>query len=309
MKPLIKLFLLFSAAFCWVPADAENTLTIYYTSSLNGNLDGCTCDMNPVAGLVKRAAFLRALEHSGPTLILDAGDIYDEYPDPDLDRHILEVYEELNYDAIAVGDQEIPSVAANTLEYKTNSPLICHNLLIQNSPPEDAPSEEKARESLVFTPGPVVVESKGLRIGILSLIDPATVPLPSDKGIRIADPIPVAEMMLKRYGQMGLDATVLLYHGPFRSAEQLVNACPGIDVAIFAHEQRLVAPRKIGSALLASPGEEGNQLGILTLHLSHRGIENFESNFRFFSYEEDPDDPAVRSRIDTYRQKLRSLLY
>jgi 2',3'-cyclic-nucleotide 2'-phosphodiesterase (5'-nucleotidase family) len=299
MKPLIKLFLLFSAALCGVPVDAETTLTIYYTSSLNGNLDGCTCDMNPVAGLVKRAAFLRALEPSGPTLILDAGDIFDEYPDPDLERHILEVYEELNYDAIAVGDQEIPSVAANTLEYKTNSHLICHNLLIQNSPPE----------SLVFTPGPVVVESKGLRIGILSLIDPATVPSPSDKGIRIADPIPAAEMMLKRYGQMGLDVTVLLYHGPFRNAEELVNACPGIDVAIFAHEQRLVAPRKIGSALLSSPGEEGNQLGILTLHLGPRGIENFESNFRFFSYEEDPDDPAVRSRIDTYRQKLRSLLY
>ena len=299
MKPLIKLFLLFSAALCGVPADAETTLTIYYTSSLNGNLDGCTCDMNPVAGLVKRAAFLRALEPSGPTLILDAGDIFDEYPDPDLERHILEVYEELNYDAVAVGDQEIPSVAANTSEYKTNSPLICHNLLIQNSPPE----------SLVFTPGPVVVESKGLRIGILSLIDPATVPSPSDKGIRIADPIPAAEMMLKRYGQMGLDVTVLLYHGPFRDAVELVNACPGIDVAIFAHEQRLVAPRKIGSALLSSPGEEGNQLGILTLHLGPRGIENFESNFRFFSYEEDPDDPAVRSRIDTYRQKLRSLLY
>ena len=299
MKPLIKLFLLFSAALCGVPADAETTLTIYYTSSLNGNLDGCTCDMNPVAGLVKRAAFLRALEPSGPTLILDAGDIFDEYPDPDLERHILEVYEELNYDAIAVGDQEIPSVAANPLEYKTNSPLICHNLLIQNSPPE----------SLVFTPGPVVVESKGLRIGILSLIDPATVPSPSDKGIRIADPIPAAEMMLKRYGQMGLDVTVLLYHGPFRSAVELVNACPGIDVAIFAHEQRLVAPRKIGSALLSSPGEEGNQLGILTLHLGPRGIENFESDFRFFSYEEDPDDPAVRSRIDTYRQKLRFLLY
>jgi 2',3'-cyclic-nucleotide 2'-phosphodiesterase (5'-nucleotidase family) len=90
------LLLLLFAALCAVPAGTETTLTIYYTASLNGNLDGCTCEMNPVAGLVKRAAFLRTLKSSGTTLVLDAGDIFDEYPDPDLAKHILEVYRELN---------------------------------------------------------------------------------------------------------------------------------------------------------------------------------------------------------------------
>lgn len=75
--------------------------------------------MNPVAGLVKRAAFLRSLETSGPSLILDAGDIFDEYPDPDLAAHILQVYAELGYDAIAVGDQEFTNGAAGLLEYKS----------------------------------------------------------------------------------------------------------------------------------------------------------------------------------------------
>jgi 2',3'-cyclic-nucleotide 2'-phosphodiesterase (5'-nucleotidase family) len=304
MKPLIKLFCLLSAMLCAIPAGAETTLTIYYTASLNGNLDGCTCEMNPVAGLVKRAAFLRTLEPSGPALIVDAGDIFDEYPDPDLHKHILEVYEELSYHAIAVGDQELAAGSRSLPRYKADSPLICHNLLIQSKP-----AEEKASESLVFTPGPVVVESKGLRIGILSLIDPATVPHLADNGTQIADPIPAAETMLRRYGQMGLDVTVLLYHGSFQRAVELVSACTGIDVAIFAHEQRLFAPRKIGTTLLASPGEEGNQLGILTLYLGPRGIEKFESDFRFFSYKEDPDDPAVRGRIDTYRQNLRARLY
>ena len=72
--------------------------------------------MNPVAGLVKRAAFLRSLETSGPSLILDAGDIFDEYP---LAAHILQVYAELGYDAIAVGDQEFTNGAAGLLEYKS----------------------------------------------------------------------------------------------------------------------------------------------------------------------------------------------
>ena len=102
-----------------LPAGSENTITIYYTASLNGNVDGCRCKMNPVAGLVKRAAFLRSLETSGPSLILDAGDIFDEYPDPDLAAHILQVYAELGYDAIAVGDQEFTNGAAGLLEYKS----------------------------------------------------------------------------------------------------------------------------------------------------------------------------------------------
>jgi 2',3'-cyclic-nucleotide 2'-phosphodiesterase (5'-nucleotidase family) len=304
MKLIIKLFFLFSVTLLTVPAGTETTLTIYYTASLNGNLDGCTCEMNPVAGLVKRAAFLRTLQSSGPALILDAGDVFDEYPDPDLAEHILEVYKELNYDAIAVGDQELSNGPEALLGNGEYSPLICHNLLIQNRPTED-----DASGSLLFTLDPVVIPRKGLRVGILSLIDPATVPDPSEKGIRISDPITAASTMLIRCGQLDLDLTILLYHGPFQSALKLVKTCPGIDVAIFAHEQQLFAPRKIGSTILASPGKEGNHLGILTLYLGPRGIGKFESEFRFFSYKEDPDDSAVRSRIDTYRKKLRSYLY
>jgi len=301
---IIQLICLFSVSFFTVPAGAETSLTIYYTASLNGNLDGCNCPMNPVAGLVKRAAFLRTLRSSGSTLILDAGDVLDEYPDPDLAEHILEVYEELNYNAVAVGDQELANGAEALLEYRAYSPLICHNLLIQNRPSDDG-----ASESLLFTPDPVVIARKGLLIGILSLIDPAALPEPSERGMRIVDPITSASTILTHCDQADLDLTILLYHGCFQSALELVNACPCVDVVIFAHEQQLVAPRKIGTTIFASPGEEGNRLGILTLYLGPRGIDRFENEFRFFSYTKDPDDPAVRSRIDSYRHKLRARLY
>lgn len=285
-----------------LPAGSENILTIYYTSSLNGNLDGCRCEMNPVAGLVKRAAFLHSLETSGPSLILDAGDIFDEYPDPDLAAHILQVYEELGYDAIAVGDQEFTIGAAGLLEYKMDFPLICHNLRVSRGESGGEP----------FTPGPVIVETGGLRIGILALIDPTVViraTATQKEGIRVSTPVSTAEAMLGLYRQGALDLTVLLYHGSFRGALEAVKACPEIDIAIFAHEGLLFPPQKVGSTILASPGEEGNRLGILTLHLGSGGIESFENKFRFFSYEEDPDDPKVRRRIETYRQELRSRLF
>jgi 2',3'-cyclic-nucleotide 2'-phosphodiesterase (5'-nucleotidase family) len=299
MKVLLRLLLLLSVGLCSLPAGTETTLTIYYTASLNGNLDGCNCDMNPVAGLVKRAAFLRNLEPTGPTLILDAGDIFDEYPDPDLERHILEVYEELGYDAVALGDQELAAGARAVEKYKTAYPLLCHNLSLP----------VRQSESDLFTPAPVIIERGGLRIAIIALLDPSTVNDTAERGIEISDPIYTARQMLASVERLAVNLTVLLYHGSFGSAAKLVKTCPGVDVAIFAHEQQLVAPRKTGSAVVASPGKDGDHLGILTLHLGSRGIEKIESEFRFFSYEKDPDDPAVRSRIDTYRQKLRSRLY
>jgi 2',3'-cyclic-nucleotide 2'-phosphodiesterase (5'-nucleotidase family) len=304
MNVLVKLLLLLPAALCAVPAGCESTLTIYYSASLNGNLDGCTCDLNPVAGLVKRAAFLRTLETSSPTCILDAGDIFDEYTDPDLEKHILEVYGELSYDAVALGDQELAASHENLLLYRAEFPLICHNLFIQKDCSGDTKSDEQP-----FTPAAVVVEREGLRIGILSLLDPAVVHPSIQRGMRIADPIPAAESALSHSNRLDLDLTILLYHGPFTDALELVNACHGIDVVIFAHEQKLVPPRKIGTTVFASPGNEGNYLGELTLFLGRKGIKRFESDFRFYSYEADPDDPAVRRRIDTYRKKLRSRLY
>ena len=114
---------------------------------------------------------------------------------------------------------------------------------------------------------------------------------------------------MELYRQEALDLTVLLYHGPLRCALAVVKACPGVDVAIFAHEGLLLPPQRIGGTILASPGEESNRLGILTLHLDSGGSERFEGKFRFFSYEKDPDDLSVRKRIVSYRQELRSRLF
>ena len=299
MKVPLRLLILLSVGLCALQVGAEATFTIYYTASLNGNLDGCNCDMNPVAGLVKRAAFLRNIEPTGPTLILDAGDVFDEYPDPDLERHILEIYGELGYDVIALGDQELAAGVRAVGRYRTAHPLICHNLSF--------PGRQSGMA--LFTPAPVIIERAGFRIAVIALLDASTVDDAAEGEFRIVDPVSTARQMLASVQRSAVDLTVALYHGPFGCAADLVKTCPGIDVVIFAHEQQLVAPRKRGSTVFASPGKDGGHLGILTLHVGSRGIEKIENEFRFFSYSKDPDDPAVLNRINTYRQKIRTKLY
>jgi len=106
----------------------NSSLRIIYSSSLNGNLDGCTCSMNPRAGLVTRAAYLRALKDRDQSLLLDAGNIFDSFPDELLAIEILEAYRELGYQAIAIGDHEFSLGADALLELKTKFPLVSNNI-------------------------------------------------------------------------------------------------------------------------------------------------------------------------------------
>ena len=101
-----------------------------------------------------------------------------------------------------------------------------------------------------------------------------------------------------------VDLVVLLYHGPEAGAEALLEAVPGIDVMVLAHDQRRIEPRKVGGALLVSPGQDGNLLG--ALELSPDGRDGFRHRNRFieFDYARDPDDPATRARIDRYVRAL-----
>ena len=278
--------------------DGEHTLTILYSSSLNGNLDGCNCKGNPRGGLVKRAAWLRALEQPEQLLLVDGGDLLDPYPDPDLAAAIFETFLELGYTAIALGDQEFANGMESLLEYRQRYPLMAHNLAL-------CPDENRC---IFFSTTPQIVERAGLSVGLFALIDPAVFTLhPADltNKLKIQDPRTAARNQLACMAEQEVQITVVLYHGPYQGAEQLAEAVQGIDVMIVAHEQRLIEPRRIGGAILASPGEEGNRVGILTLEVDAGGNLEYSNRFRLFSWQEDPDDPLVRRRIDEYKNRLR----
>ena len=67
MGVLLLLFLL--------AASGASGLTVLYTSSLNGNLDGCACRSQPRAGLATRAAWLRALPGRDAAVLVEAGNV------------------------------------------------------------------------------------------------------------------------------------------------------------------------------------------------------------------------------------------
>jgi len=295
----LRALLLPAAALLSASLLSAQSLTIYYTSSLRGNLDGCNCERNRVAGLVKRAAFQRTV--SRDALVLDAGDILDATRDPDLTREILAVYKELGYAAVGVGETELSEGAAALAANARRFPFLAHNLQIQSSPGRWAP----------LSPKPLLLARAGVRIGILGVTEPKTLENHKElkeERIRLEDPGRTVARLAAECRKQGARLVIVLYHGEDAAARRLAEASPEVDLVLFGHAGWLVPPEKAGRALVASPGENGNRIWVLTLRLGPSGVESFQQQLLAFAYDKDPDDPSVRERVRAYRKKLQERL-
>ncbi len=275
------------------------SLTIYYTSSLRGSLDGCACERNRVAGLVKRAAFQRTV--SPDALVLDAGDILDATRDPDLTREILEVYRELGYAAVGVGETELSEGAQALAANARRFPFLAHNLSLRSPAGRWTPLSVE----------PLMLSRAGMRIGIVGISEPKMFEGQRDLkegNLRFDDPVQTAARLAAESRKLGARLVIVLFHGGDEAARRLAEEVPQVDLVLFGHAGWLVPPEKAGRGLVASPGENGNRIGVLTLTVGPSGIAGFEHRLLAFDYTRDPDDPGVRERVRAYRKKLQERL-
>jgi 2',3'-cyclic-nucleotide 2'-phosphodiesterase (5'-nucleotidase family) len=289
---------------------APQSVTVYYTASLNGNLDGCDCKGNPRAGLVKSAAFLRSVDPSS-ALLIDLGDALGVYEDRALHGHILRTYGELGYDLLMVGDQEFVDGPGILAERCGDYPYYSSNLRLSgqaaggSGPAFGGKSALSAREPLVF-------ERNGVRLGIVAITDPRVFRFyePDYLGsAQLEDPVKRLSEELEALRRRQVDAALLVFHGYTSSLAELVKRSRlKPDFILFAHEQILAEARLFHGVPAYSPGNDGNRVGILRLTARGKGLRIAGHSFRYFSYLQDEDDPRVRERIETYNSSLRSTL-
>ena len=276
------------AALLLLPSGAYS-LTVLYSASLNGQLAGCACDGRQRAGLAVRAAWLRGLPELSRALLVDAGDVLAGSGDDALAREILETYAELGYDGVAVGSREIADGVDALAEYRDRFALICQNLAVCTG-----------KHCLFLTPDPLLLEKAGEKVGLFALLDPKAVAALRRQvlgDVKLVPPDSVAGSLVSELLRRGADWIVVLFHGPMKEAEALARKTRGIDLIVVAGEQRLLPPRRVGGALLASPGEGGNRLGVLELRRDSRGRRHHSHRFQLLRYGLDPEDPRVLERI------------
>jgi len=202
---------------------------------------------------------------------------------------------------VGVGETELSEGAQALAAYARRFPLLAHNLQTGSAGGRWTP----------LSPKPLLVTRAGVRIGILGVTDPAMLQENKDlkEGrIRLEDPAETVVRLAAACRRQGAKLVIVLFHGQDKAARLLAERSPEVDLILFGHAGWLVPPERVGRALVASPGENGNRIGVLTLRLGPTGIESFEHRLQAFSYEKDPDDPSVRERVRSYRVKLQERL-
>lgn len=296
--PLLILTLFFIST---VPVFAlgEETLTVYYTASLNGNLDGCECKGQPRSGLVKTGYFLDRRDKSR-SILLEIGDFFDVREDKLLADYILTSYDELGYTVIGVGDQEFSNGLEALNSYGETYPFLCNNLSVDNG-----------KGLQLYSPLPVIIEREGLSIGVFALIDPDVFYFYPDEitsNILVEDPEEAAAGLVAELEGSRVDIIIGIYHGALEAAQEIARKVPGIDVFLAGHEQRLYDAQETAGTIIVSPGENGNRVGMLELTIRRRSVQKYENSFRYFEYKTAPDLPSIRKKIQDYYVQLTGRL-
>ena len=292
VKLIILIILLLSIPLSAVFADTD--ISIYYTASLNGNLIGCECKGVPKAGLSTTAAYLRELDPDS-SIIIELGDFNDARTDELLANTIVDLYRDLGYDILSLGDQELASGVDyfKTASRKLN--FICNNIDIDGRP---------------LSPEPEIIQRKGIKIGIAAVINPDVFFFYSSDvkdRISLMNPAEAAENALKALDKAGSHYNILLYHGSTDAAKDLFADQPGWDAVLSAHDQVLFEDQD-GDRVMVSPGEEGNRVGKLELSFRFKKLSGVENSLRYFKYEVDPEDEEVLQAFEDYKKELISNL-
>jgi 2',3'-cyclic-nucleotide 2'-phosphodiesterase (5'-nucleotidase family) len=296
VRVVLALGSLMFAAAAGYSAGQEETVRVLYSASLNGNIDGCDCLTRPKAGLVKRAAFIKALPSLESSVLLDCGDVSATRVDPALSKALLDTYRELAYDAVAVGDQELINGVSPFFSSLDAFPFVSDNLTVCDS-------DQVCRR---VSAGPLMLTRGKARVAVISLIDPdvfARYQQSVTKCLKVVPPTVAAGPLIRDARDSGADLLILLYHGPVEAAEALVADNPGIDLLVVGHEQQLIDGKRLGGTVEVSPGGDGNWIGSATF-VKVGDAWRFSSNsLRMFAFNRDPDDPVVRKRIEEYYSK------
>ncbi len=237
-------------------------LTLIYTTDIKGKIDPCHCSAHPRGGLAPRATWFNAVWDEGvATVTVDAGDLFGMRNTGDRDQtaFLCEQTASFGYDAIGLGEFD--------LHYGRD---FLQQMIKDHGLPFTCANVRDAASGALLLPEWRIVERGGIRMGIVSVVDPQQRFADLDgpiTTIRVDDPATTLRDVLPRLRQ-ACDTVVLLSHLGQVETDGLLKAVPGIDVAVIGHTSRSLAlPRYSSDVVVLAAAFEGRTIGRADLRL------------------------------------------
>ncbi len=271
-------------------------ITILYTGETHAMLYPCNCPKEPDGGVARRATLVKQLRKNNPhALLLDSGaffsggvlDEYNQNTSLDMQRAQvnLRAMELMQYDAVAIGDEEF-NFGRDFLEEnirKTSLSFISCNITEKNN----------AANSGLVRPY-IIKEAGGIKFGITAVTTPSAAQKTGD--FIFTEPKSAVKQAVQDLRKSGADIIVLLSHLGEAEDVNLLNEVSGIDILITGHSRAKneMLPKK-GPVLILRPAWQGRKLGKLSLTLSpDKKITNYKTEDLRLS-DKIKDDPDIIS--------------
>ena len=269
--------------------ESSPTINLAYTTNLNCALDDCHCSGNPVGGMTRVLSCIENLRSKNPDLLLvDSGDFLMSYTLPEANLVMLQLMALARYSAINLGDQafvESPGFIFDIDKKLTlKLPLLSANLTVENS---------------ASTPYKVL-NINGIMILIIGMVDQSAFSFISPNGLSINSPEPVLAALPSELKQnSGLQ--ILLFHGEWKAAQEIVKKLSWIDVVILGHTHK--KQFKIESDIaFAECGSEGEYIGHLRIQKSG---DRWRFKNEFIAINDDIlFNPEAQKLVNEYYQSL-----
>ena len=165
--------------------------------------------------------------------------------------------------------------------------------------------EASARQ---LTPKVFNFERAGLKISVLSVIDPDVFALYPEKITEHVTVIPLKDT-IKSFiaAKRQVDLLVLISHCGFDADKVLAQDYPDIDLIIGGIRQTLVNPPfKSGKTIIVQAGENAQNVGKLILKIGQdKKIESYGCELIPLT-KDVPDDPGARVLVNDFKSKARN---
>lgn len=252
------------------PDDGADSLTIFYSSRLEGEIEPCGCPREPLGGLSRRNHVLEQHRTTGPVVVIDAGSSLDpprSEPDGrDLGQRrlkaelIVDSFLLGGIDAMAVGghDWKLGSEWLRTMLSEREAPVLAANLHCDGERP---------------WPASTIVEREGRRIGIVG------VTLGEVEGCEVREPRAALSEAVASLGEVDLRIGLLPALDQRQVAAVLLD---GVDLdLVFTATGMHVGtdPDEYHDTFVYSAGNRGKQVGVLNIEWTP-GAEGFQPHGR-----------------------------
>ena len=267
-------------------------IRILFSSSLNGNLDGCSCKTTPVSGLVKRGFFIEKYRIKHPGVILvDSGDLIADAKNSRLATAVYRAYRMLRYNAVLPGDQDISMGVSAFKRASRDLPLVASNLFVKSGlifKTRKAPFHRK-----------LYLKRANKRIAVIGISHNNTFrfsPVYIKKSLSITSPAK-AISRISNY-----DLLIILSHGGVDADKKMAKKITLPAIIIGGHDQTLFKPlpgRRLKKNLwYFQSGRDGNSIGEIVLKTLSGGRYQIKSQRLItFDYDHSPDHIEIRRMI------------